>query len=265
VHILHYDTQIKAKTDNVSISAGEYHFESIRTAEADSGSDYENISATFSLLNDGRFSETIDTLQPPRDGDWQVTSGTLVLNYDDGTHVIYQKNAVYEGLELFNYYALNNGNIVNSGETYIIPAQSFNWQNSSGYLLEIQSALYNSELDGGFGFKFNTDLTGAQQSNSLGEWSEPNSGLHTWSLTDNLYKMNYYFDADIPSGTSQFIAFCDVSEDNCSQWRYRELKIIGQTNNHFIVKIYQEMHFPEEIQTTSFRGGYISLFKFSNL
>ncbi|MEW6982461.1 Ig-like domain-containing protein [Colwelliaceae bacterium 6471] len=262
-HQLEYDIKINAKTKPLVITAGVYHFGSIQTALPDhlGDADYELVSATFNLNDGGTFVETIDTVLTPRTGQWQLLNGSLQLDYDDGISIIYEKNAVYKGLDLARYYMIDAGVEVTSGETFIVPTQEVTWQNSTGYMLWGELPLYNNELDGGFGFKFDEGFTGVQQNNFIGEWSDSTSGLYTWSLTDNLYKFDYYATPD----TFDFTAFCDINEANCAQWRRREVEIIGQVGSFFIAKIYQEINYPEEWGGGSSRSGYISLIDFSEL
>lgn len=257
---IEYHTLISKRTQSLTVTTGQYHFSSYKKVPDEIEGDYDHVSAKFDLADNGTFIETIDAVLAPRSGLWQVVNNKLQLDYDDGVTVYFEKNASYQGIDLLVYYILDTGNIVSVGETFLVPAQQISWQNSTGHLRAREFPLFDNILERGFGLKFNTDFTGAQQSQKAGVWKD-DSAVYTWSLNNNRYKFDYYIDQT----TNQFLAFCDVTEDNCFQWRRREMEIIGKLAEQFIVKLYQEISFTESWGPNSLRIGYIALFDFSEL
>ena len=257
---IEYHTLISKNTQAFQPISGQYHFLSYKKVPDGTEGDYDQVSATFDLADNGSFIETIDTVLTPRTGLWQVVNNKLQLDYDDGVTVYFEKNASYQGMDLLAYYTLDAGSIVSVGETFFVPQQQLSWQNTTGYLRYSEFSLFDDTLDGGFGLKFNTDFTGVQQYQEAGVWKDYAS-VYTWSLNNNRYKFDYYVDPD----TYEFLAFCDVNEDNCFHYRRREVEIIGQLGEQFIVKVYQEAIYPESWEAEEFRSGYIALFDFSEL
>jgi hypothetical protein len=272
-HQIEYDTVIKHIQKPLDITAGIYHFASASSyfgegqnfGEGQHGDAYHNVSSTFNLTENGDFIETIDTILAPRTGIWKLTNGQLQLDYGDGMSVFYEKNAQYLSLNMASYRAVVDNETVYVGETFVVPKQMINWKNTTGNMLYSGLSNFNVELYSGFGFQFNTDFTGVHQTRSDGVWQDSGSSstLYTWSLIANRYKLDYYFDTE----TYTYLNFCDVSGPNCEIWRHREVEIIGQVNEHYIVKVYQELDYSILGVTAPsfFRGGNIYLVNFSAL
>jgi|GEM_PF-1913227 len=257
-HTIEYDTLHLAHQAPLDMAAGRYYFESIKKAPDGDDVDYDYISAAFELSENGRFVETIDSVIASREGNWQVLDNKLRLDYDDGVSVVYSKTGEFKGFEQLSYQTLESDVVVAARDTLLVPEQNLTWDNSIGFMAPIESPLFDAGLHSNFGLLFNGDNSGVQRNYNDAQWQDSSISRYTWSLNSNRYKLDYYFN----TYSSEFVNYCDESEEICLRWRRREIEVIGQVDGYFILKIYQE-YLPNDVITSTFRGGYIALFSFS--
>ncbi|MFD2165052.1 Ig-like domain-containing protein [Thalassotalea euphylliae] len=260
VHFNTFDAVDVMTTDTITLTDGSYYLATIKEysqTDIDNGADqYYTASGLVEFSANGTFTEQVSEIYAQESGNWVNSDGNLVLSYASGLEVTYRQiDQIGESpIWTMSVEDTNTGELIGDGSTFAVLQDTPVFAQREGLFAFFDQPLIDNRIDPKFAIDFQSGTTGVQTSFDGDTWNDSISGVFSWSFSDNQYDLQYYRNPN----TGEYLQFCDVSDADCEQWRFREFELIGMIDGYFLVRVYQEWNLPGQ----PIKAGYVGLFEY---
>jgi len=228
----------KFKQKPINVNAGSFKMDTvIRDIYEPDGVRYDAV--TMELNEDSSFNEYLVGGYLRRTGTWGNSNNLLMLEFNDGMSIQYDRITDEHGVANFQYVAFRNDAYLASSKSLMVDlAATVNWQLSAGVLSYAESFAFDQDNNGA-GTSYQLHESGIAYRATLvnGQWQRRSESdtLYGWTLEDSIYTLTEYWQCEESREVCGNATSCNESDFYCVKEEELKFEVIKINDDGSVV------------------------------